>query len=52
MSYPKEAIPTPIIAPTVACVVETGMCRRVAANTQAAEPADVQAIANIRTYGS
>lgn len=37
-SQPKHAIPMPIMAPIMECVVDTGMLNRVASNTQVADP--------------
>ena len=36
------AAPTPMIAPVTVCVVETGMPRKVAANSMIAPPAEAQ----------
>jgi hypothetical protein len=47
-----EANPTPIKAPTVVCVVETGSPNLVAIINQAALPISAQVIANINKPGS
>jgi hypothetical protein len=45
---PKELYPTPMMAPIVACVLETGIFNRVAARTQIDDPTNEQHMPNMR----
>ena len=49
---PLAAIAEPIVAPTIECVVETGIPIKVAMVNQIEEPTKAHAIVNISTAGS
>jgi len=51
-SHPKAAIPPPVIAPTIQCVVETGKPMYVANISHVELAIRAHTIININTYGS